>query len=245
MIDLPLLSWHTAPLPPLGRTDLHLWLIDCGKGEIQGRGNDDNTPEEIETRIRLWPLLSPGEQERASRLRLDHHRHAYIKAHGGLRLILARYLEQPPERIIFTLGPQGKPGVAGPVEFNLTTSGDLALVAVRQGHPVGIDCERIRPNRDELAIARRLFSPNEIEQLQACDALERPQLFTRFWTALEARVKLDGRGLFQPSTTSTGEHEIIHFIPQPGYLAAITSPVIPPLSTWRTLFLSLTNMASF
>ncbi|NCA87737.1 MAG: 4'-phosphopantetheinyl transferase superfamily protein [Gammaproteobacteria bacterium] len=238
------ISWLTSPLSPsLGRADLHLWLIPCGPGDDSGLDQGEITPEEPITLSVLWPLLSRTEQERARRLRLFHHRQAYLCAHAGLRLILAQYLEQPPERICFIRGPQGKPAVAGPVEFNLTTSGDLALVAVRLGHPVGVDCERINPHRDMVAIARRLFAASEIEQLQACDTLERPRLFTRFWTALEARVKLNGCGLFHPPLVATGEPEIRHFIPQPGYIAAIASLDLPPLNTWQTHRLSLPDSA--
>lgn len=238
------IHWLTSPLPPrLERNDLHLWLIPGGP-EIDGSGgHGDDLPESGETRAALWPLLSCHEQERASRFRLDHHRHAYLCAHAGLRLILASYLEQAPEEIRFTRGPHGKPAVAGPVDFNLTTSGDLALVAVRLGHPVGVDCERINPHRDMIAIARRLFSAREIERLQACDRLERPRLFTCFWTALEARVKLNGSGLFHPPLATTEEPDIRHFIPQPGYLAAIASPDLPPRSAWQTQRLSLPGLA--
>ncbi len=238
------IHWLTSPLPPrLERSDLHLWLIPCGPEGDGSGGHGQDIPESGARGAALWPLLSSHEQERASRFRLDRHRHAYLCAHAGLRLILAHYLGQAPEVIRFTRGPHGKPAVAGPVEFNLTTSGDLALVAVRLGHAVGIDCERINPHRDMIAIARRLFSAHEIEQLQACDPQERPRLFTRFWTALEARVKLTGSGLFHPPLATSGEPDVRHFIPQPGYLAAIASPDLPPRSAWQTHRLSLPGLA--
>ena len=239
------IHWLTAPHPStLGPADLHLWLIPGGPGDDHDGGEVDDSPVERARLSALWPLLSPPERERATRLRLARHRHAYLRAHAGLRLILARYLGQAPERIHFTPGPQGKPSVVGGVEFNLTTSGDLALVAVRRDQAVGIDCERINSHRDMIAIAQRLFAAREIEQLQACDLEERPQLFTRFWTGLEARVKYTGRGLFHPPLTRTVEPDIQHFIPQPGYFAAIASPDLPPLGAWRTHRLSLPGSAS-
>ena len=239
------IHWLTAPHPStLGPADLHLWLIPGGPGDDHDGGEVDDSPVERARLSALWPLLSPPERERATRLRLARHRHAYLRAHAGLRLILARYLGKAPERIHFTPGPQGKPSVVGGVEFNLTTSGDLALVAVRRDQAVGIDCERINPHRDMIAIAQRLFAAREIEQLQACDLEERPQLFTRFWTGLEARVKYTGRGLFHPPLTRTVEPDIQHFIPQPGYFAAIASPDLPPLAAWRTHRLSLPGSAS-
>lgn len=239
------IQWLTAPHPStLGPADLHLWLIPGGPGDDHDGGEVDDSPVERARLSALWPLLSPPERERATRLRLARHRHAYLRAHAGLRLILARYLGKAPERIHFTPGPQGKPSVVGGVEFNLTTSGDLALVAVRRDQAVGIDCERINSHRDMIAIAQRLFAAREIEQLQACDLEERPQLFTRFWTGLEARVKYTGRGLFHPPLTRTVEPDIQHFIPQPGYFAAIASPDLPPLAAWRTHRLSLPGSAS-
>ncbi len=221
MLALDPLPWLTSnPAPSLKLQDLQLWIVPCGA--------DSGDPDA------LWPLLSGAEQARADRLLVPGHRDAYIRAHAGLRLILAAPLATPPARIAFQQGPQGKPAVAGPLEFNLTTSGDLALVALHWDQPVGIDCERLTANRDMLGIARRLFSPAEVAMLLAEDEVERPALFARFWTALEATVKLDGGGLFQPIEANSPTPEIIHFSPQPGYVAALASREPPPLASWTT-----------
>ncbi len=244
MIDPPPLTWRSPPSPPtLGEEEIHLWLIPCASGDDNLDPGQQQAADGGSSPQSLWSILSTAEQDRASRFRLSRHRQAYVRAHAGLRLILAGYLDQPPPLIRFDLGPQGKPRVGGPWEFNLTTSGGLALVAIRLAYPVGIDCEPIRADRDMLAIARRLFSPGEIEQLLSCPASDRPWLFTRFWTALEARVKMDGYGLFhRPSAPSTPPPGIVHFSPRAGYLAAIASPRIPPPILWQTLRLSLDEM---
>jgi 4'-phosphopantetheinyl transferase len=219
MLALTTLPWITAsPAPLLGPQDLQIWIIPCGA--------DNGDPEA------LWPLLSGAEQARADRRLAPGLRAAYIRAHAGLRLILAAPLATPPARIEFQQGPQGKPAVAGPLEFNLTTSGDLALVALRWHQPVGIDCERLTNNRNLLAIARRLFSPDEVQGLVAADAAKRPEVFTRSWTALEASVKHAGRGLFQPPDPAAPPPDIRHFSPQPGYLAAVASLDLPPPASW-------------
>lgn len=226
MLALTTLPWIAAsPGPLLGPRDLQIWIIPCGA--------DNGDPEA------LWPLLSGAEQARADRLLAPGHRAAYIRAHAGLRLILAAPLATPPALLEFQQGPQGKPAVAGALEFNLTTSGDLALVAMRWSQAVGIDCERPTTNRNLLGIARRLFSPGEMARLLAASEAERPALFIRFWTALEASVKLDGGGLFQPVRHGGTRPEIIHFEPQPGYVAALASRETPPLAAWtarRLLF---------
>ncbi|MBK8638185.1 MAG: 4'-phosphopantetheinyl transferase superfamily protein [Chromatiaceae bacterium] len=222
MLALTTLPWIAArPGPLLGPQDLQIWIIPCGA--------DNGDPEA------LWPLLSGAEQARADRRLVPGHRGAYIRAHAGLRLILATPLATPPARIAFQQGPQGKPAVAGPLEFNLTTSGDLALVALRWDRAVGIDCERPTANRNLLGIARRLFPASEVARLLAATEAERPALFTCFWTALEASVKLDGRGLFQPAEPGGPPPEIIHFAPQPGYVAALASREPPPLASWTAL----------
>jgi 4'-phosphopantetheinyl transferase len=219
MLELTYLPWRSATPPPILQDhDLHVWLIPCGT-----EGED---PES------LWHTLSAAEQARASRFKPPGHREAYVRAHAGLRLILSGYLATPPKRIDFDQGRWGKPCVPGPLEFNLTTSGDLALVALRWDYPVGIDCERLTANRDMQAIARRLFAPAEVACLLAADEAERPSLFARFWTALEATVKMDGRGLFHPSEASGPVPDIIHFVPRPGYVAAIASQDAPPLASW-------------
>lgn len=226
MLTLNPLPWVAAsPAPLLGPRDLQIWIIPCGA---------DNGDLEA-----LWPLLSGAEQARADRLLALGHRAAYIRAHAGLRLILAAPLATPPARIEFQQGPRGKPAVAGPLEFNLTTSGELALVALRWGRAVGIDCERPTANRNLLGIARRLFSPAQIARLLAASEAGRPALFIRFWTALEASVKLNGGGLFQPVEHGGPPPDIIHFAPQPGYVAALASRGLPPLAAWtarRLLF---------
>lgn len=226
MLAIDFLPWFAStPTPPLGSQDLQLWIIPCG-----AENGDPAT---------LCPLLSAEEQARAARLLAPGHRDAYIRAHAGLRLILAPPLATSPALISLQQGPQGKPAVAGPLEFNLTTSGDLALVALRWAWPIGIDCERLSDNRDLLGIARRLFTPSEVAGLLAVEEAERPALFTRFWTALEANVKLTGGGLFHPAAIQNPLPDIIHFSPQPGYMAALASQKTPPLTSWtvrRLLF---------
>jgi len=69
----------------------------------------------------------------------------------ALREVLARYLDEDPAEIELREGPHGKPALAdpsSPLRFNLSHSGDLALVAVTQGREVGVDIQKIKPHRD-------------------------------------------------------------------------------------------------
>src|SRR5271165_3389185 len=114
----------------------------------------------------LEKLLSPAELARANRFHFAKDRQAYIAAHGTLRTILATYLGCGPAEIDFARGTNGKPAVAG-IQFNLSHSADLGVVAVTPSREVGVDVEYVDPNRANLDVARRFFSPPEVAVLQA------------------------------------------------------------------------------
>jgi len=211
----------------LKRGELHLWKIPCGR--------DGGSPED------LWSLLSARERAKAERLHLSSHRERYVRAHAGLRRILAHYLNLSPQHIVFSYGSVGKPTLAKDptgIQFNLTTSADLALMAVCRDLPVGIDCEQLRPRSELESIARRMFSPEEIERIAAAPEGERARLFTLAWTGLEARVKADGRGLFRRRDLPPMPRlEVAHCLPQQGFIAAVARAELPGVPEWRTLLL--------
>jgi 4'-phosphopantetheinyl transferase len=225
--EIHTLEWdqvHRAPI--LRGGDLHLWKIaTAGQGAPPA---DD-----------LWCLLSDPEQERAARLRLTLHRERYLRAQGGLRKILASYLDRQPERLVFLRGSAGKPYLEDtPLHFNLTTSGDVALLGVSLQEPVGVDCEHMRPRTELEGVARRMFPPAVAELVIAAPYPERLGHFYLAWTALEADVKSDGRGLFGPKSEPAGDApQIHHCIPEPGFVAAVARAQLPSVQQWRALML--------
>lgn len=221
--------WHPVtsrpPLPPSG---LHLWKIPTGNGGA--------------TLADLSPLLSPRESDRSKKLRFIHHRERYVRAHAGLRKILAGYIKINPQDIEFKYGKAGKPLLDAPesgIEFNMTTSGDLALVAVSAREPVGVDCEQVRERISFTAIAKRMFAPDEAARIATARQDDRPKLFQLAWTALEAEVKADGRGLARhKESTAQGILDIEHCIPECGFIAAVARRYLPPVEEWMTLELA-------
>ena len=149
-------------------------------------------------------VLSPDELAKAKAFRNEPAHRNYVLAHGALRRILAATLEADPAQIQFLNGPQGKPALAmrtaGGLEFNLTHSGDLALVAVAQGAEVGIDVERERPMPDALQLAERFLSAAESEALRALPAADQAPAFLNLWTRKEAFVKATGLGIMNALT---------------------------------------------
>lgn len=221
--------WRLVARPPsLAAGGLHLWKIRTG--------------DEGACIFELAPLLSHREAERAERLRLRHHRERYVRAHAVLRSILSNYINIEPQQIVFCLGYAGKPRIEGPatnLEFNLTTSGDLALLGVCSGEPLGVDCEQVRERKDFAGIARRMFKPEEAARIAAAAQQDQIRLFHLAWTGLEAKVKADGRGLFhRKAPVARGAPGIAHCVPEPGFIAAVARRDLPPFEQWITLELA-------
>jgi len=180
-----------ADPPPLAAEAVHVWRV---------RLDPPGEPRDA------WDLLSDAERRRAARFVQEHHRRRFVSAHAALRRILAGYTARPPRELEFTTGPQGKPALVAPgrtprrrLEFNLSHSADLALVAVAWERPVGVDLERWEREMDHLELAERFFSPAERASLRAL-AAHRDELVNGFfaaWSRKEAYLKARGEGVMR------------------------------------------------
>jgi 4'-phosphopantetheinyl transferase len=137
----------------------------------------------------LRAVLSPEELGRAATAHNHEEARRYVSAHGAARFILARYLGTAPRDIAWTLGPQGKPAVEG-VEFSLSHSGELSLIAVSARRPVGVDIQEAVAGLDAAGLARRFFQPQEADDVDA--ATDPGLVFARLWARKEAIVKARG-----------------------------------------------------
>jgi 4'-phosphopantetheinyl transferase len=174
MNDLP------AAQPSLRDDETHVWRIDV-----------DPVP------IAHWrDLLDRDERSKADRFRFAADRSRYLAAHIALRNILGRYLQIDPVDIQYRTNEYGKPFVADqPVEFSLSHSSDVILIAVTRDRSVGIDVERIRPELDFQPIVDRHFSAREKSELLSMPQSIRYQHFFSLWTRKEAVLKMRGWGL--------------------------------------------------
>jgi 4'-phosphopantetheinyl transferase len=165
--------------------------------------------------VHVWtvPLNAPGarlaeftarltdeERLRADRFMREDVRRRFIVARAGLRTILGRYLAMPPEDVPIAIGSHGKPqfgnlAEANDLQFNLSHSGELALVAIARGCDVGVDVEQVRTIEHWQEIAARYFHPAEVAAIAAVPEAERNALFLRCWTQKEAILKALGIGL--------------------------------------------------
>ena len=223
---LPIIDcWRPAGTAPILQSGaLHLWRIDATPAE----GADA-----------LTARLALDERLRATQLRLEEHRRRYLTTQAALRGILASYLQIRPHDIDLSRGPQGKPHVLSdttPLSFNLTTSNDVALLAVTRGQEIGIDCEWVRPRGHMATIAQRMFSDMDRAPLERLAETERLLRFYVLWTRLEAQVKATGHGLYLDRRLSVERAAHTEtFVPALGFVATVASPQpIPPVEAWTT-----------
>jgi 4'-phosphopantetheinyl transferase len=207
----------------------------------------DGPPATVAT---LSRVLSEREAERAGRCRFEPDRRRFVIAHGALRLILADYVDTPPEELRLRRGRHGKPRLAGTsdLRFNLSHSGELGLVAVTRHAEVGVDVDRLRPDLPVEAFAERFFpAPDARWVTTAAGPTERAERFLRLWTRKEAVVKAAGARLTQglrltvltdsdvvrdPSGRIRGAWSVRDLPVPHGYLAAlaIAGPTAPRVS---------------
>ena len=143
-------------------------------------------------------LLDDTEQGRAKRFKRRIDCQHFILAHAALRLFLAGCLGAEPATVRYDSGVSGKPRLAAglaPLEFNLSHSEGLAVVAVARERAVGVDVEHLRDVPEALGIADAYFSPPEREELHSLRPSERREAFLRCWTRKEALTKASGEGL--------------------------------------------------
>jgi 4'-phosphopantetheinyl transferase len=151
----------------------------------------------------LEGMLSTDESERAVRFHFPIHRDRFIAAHGYLRDILTRYLPFAPSSLSFSINDYGKPSLSEifserGLEFNLSHSGDFALVAVTLNRQVGVDVEYMREEVSREKIAPRYFSEREVSDFLSVPPEGRNVTFFNCWTRKEAYIKAHGLGLSLP-----------------------------------------------
>ena len=144
-------------------------------------------------------LLSANEKARNAALGSATLRDRDAHCRGLLRRHLALLLNTSAAALQLGAGKKGKPTLVGPAEqisFNLSHSGDYAVLAFHRSHPVGVDIEHITPTRDPLRLSRRFFSREESDALAALSPENQLDAFYQLWTLKEAYIKARGDSIF-------------------------------------------------
>lgn len=165
-------------------------------------------------------MLNEFEKQRAAAYVSEKLSTRFIVTQGSLRTILGAYLDIDPRNVAFSFGPYRKPSLAeNPhnLQFNLSHSGDFALVAISMGDHVGVDVEKVDPRVLEERLERSVLSLNELKIFYEKPCQERIEAFFCAWTHKEALLKLSGTGLFK----DIKEVEVpLHTLPEPAEVPA-------------------------
>jgi 4'-phosphopantetheinyl transferase len=170
-------------VPPLAPGEVHLWGIALEGGE------DPPVAD-----------LSAAEVERAGRYRFPADRRRFVRTRAALRTLLGAHLTLPASAVVIATAEGGKPQLEparhpSPLRFNVSHSGELALIALSLDCEVGVDVEAIRPTPLPDDVIARHFSAAERAALAALPAARRRRAFYQIWTLKEAYLKACGDGL--------------------------------------------------
>jgi 4'-phosphopantetheinyl transferase len=186
MVTTPTCS--ADPSRVLAAHEVHVWRIALEAGAPQAQ--------------RLAHLLTPAEQARAGRFRIEEDRCRFQVARAATRCILGAYLGLPPENVGIDVNQFGKPQLDASlvpqerwVHFNLSHSGRWILAAFARSFPVGIDVEQVRAERVTEDLIGHIFGDSERRALQALPLEQRSAAFFNGWTSKEALLKGLGLGL--------------------------------------------------
>ncbi|WP_089342359.1 4'-phosphopantetheinyl transferase superfamily protein [Burkholderia singularis] len=151
---------------------------------------------------RAFDWLSGDERERARRFvrTEDALRHAATRA--VLRMLIGAALEIPAASLRFMVDAHGRPRLAPEhaklaptLDFNVSHSGEHALIGWSRTARVGVDIEAQREGIDWWSLSRAVFAPADEAALAALPEAEREAAFYRVWAAKEALLKALGTGI--------------------------------------------------
>ena len=182
--------WTTPPNNPvLEANAVHVWRATLDAGETYA--------------LSAREMLSRDERARADRFLRPEHGRRFTLGRAVLRALIARYVDTTPGSLVFTYNEQKKPSLKDDfakekLQFNVSNSGGIGLFAFTRNRAIGVDVEAIEEGLELEKIARRYFSPFEVEQLFGLPENKRVNAFYQCWTRKEAYIKARGGGLAIP-----------------------------------------------
>lgn len=190
-------------------------------------------------------LLDGHERARSDRFRFEKDAFHWIQCRAALRLALGAATGRPAASLAFSEGVHGKPALAEGPHFNLSHCPDLALIALRDDAPVGIDVESRLRAADLAGCEETFCHPDEIAALPSEPSARHVRLL-RIWTAKESFLKALGTGLSQapqevrvhfPSRKASTDRPLagladleLHELAAPGISGHVAMLATPPFS---------------
>jgi phosphopantetheinyl transferase len=200
---------HSATNEPVHEVDrAHVWCwdLDAVQPLDTARGS----------------VLSADERARADRLRSLRLRRRFEARCMLVRHVLGPLAGVSPEALAFETTANGRPRLARPgpaaaggrvaaLDFNLSHSEHVLVLAVAWDRQVGVDIEVVRPDVDVLAVAEAQFTAGELVWLRALPPKRQRPAFYRLWTRREAISKVTGQGIASPPVDTPSAERLHSF----------------------------------
>jgi 4'-phosphopantetheinyl transferase len=189
----------------------------------------------------LKKFLGVDELDKLRRFRNISDKRLFIASHGALNFLVRR-LTGSTKALGYSA--HGKPYLTNSdIEFNISHSGEIAVIAFSNKIPVGIDIEKLLPIEDKDELLRQFFHAKEEQEIIRLSIGESELAFYNCWTRKEAILKAVGDGLsidsksfYAGSFFSNEDGQLTlppnypvtwnlwDFMPEPDYIASIAMP---------------------
>lgn len=176
----------------LCKSQIDLWLAFYG----------EMTNERLLANMRT--LLSRTEREQQERFYFADDRLRYLVTRAMVRTVLSHYAAVAPVDWTFSANAYGRPGIADVhqdatgLNFNLSHTRGLIVLAVGRQRDLGVDTENLVVRDASLGIAKHFFAPAEVAELVGMPVERSRDRFFEYWTFKESYIKACGMGLSIP-----------------------------------------------
>ncbi len=186
--------------PSLASGDVHVWRFRYNSVAF-------NAPPWIRR------LLAADELETASRLVFQDDQTRFLLRRAFVRIILGIYVGIAPQNLSFRKNKWGKPSINGldtaGIEFNVSHTKSLVLLALTKGAPLGIDVEQLDCESNPQFLAPDVLASKEQSILAESALSDRKTRFLRLWCRKEACLKAIGIGLINDLATLDVSEDIV------------------------------------
>ncbi len=196
-VDLSLDENHAAGNAPRGEMPRVVPLASSAPGVRLWWTELHATPSQLRY---CESVLSDGERARAARYGVELLRDRYVIGRASLRRVLGRTLGVPPADVPIIRGQRGRPRLGGEtrLDFNISHTGDVAIVGTSNNARVGVDIERVDRRINVAGIARKFLTENERASIAPLDPDTGRRTVLELWTCKEAMSKATGDALTAP-----------------------------------------------
>lgn len=145
-----------------------------------------------------YPFCLSVAETRRQRDMPTHRAHEFGVSRHCLRRLIGHRLRRDPSSIRIATPEGGKPFIPqNPIHFSLSHHRGFTAIAIA-AHPVGVDIMQVHRQPHITTIAKRVFHPQDVDQLMRLDGQAQLSMFFKLWTRHEAVVKAMGVGLLYP-----------------------------------------------